>query len=1296
MVNKVQKWFDDIWDRIKTSVRVKPETVFIWLGLILTIALGVLVRLSPIFRGPPLIKAFDPWIQFHSTEYLVNNGMYKYFKWHSFQSWYPEGIDRFNLRPGLVFATAILYNILNFFGLQVSLYEVAYFWPAIMGGFTILAIYYLGKEVLDARCGLLAAFFLAFSPGHIQRTIAGFFDNETIGVFSVLMLFLFFIRSIKTDKMYNSIIAGLFLGFLALSWGGLTYGFLLLPLASFIMILVGKYSARLLVSYVGAIGTGLLVFMINPTFTPSIILTDMEIAIPVLFLFFMIGYHILYVQKTKNPKVYKIIWNIIKWGSIPTLIVFGIIFWVAPQILPFNLNSRAQSIINPGIREAINLVASVGEHKPSPWSVFYYNTLIPVILTPLGVFFAIKRSREEDILMLVFALTLLYFTGSMIRIILLLAPALALIGAYGLTYVMKFFGSIMKKQQAITRRRKRQIRKTLSATEGVIVFVLVGFMFFAQVNHATTVSIDQMSYSELVTVNQLHDWEESLSFVNENLSPGTVVVSWWDYGYWLTVLGNVTTVNDNATLNHTRLGLTGMAMMQTDELYSAKIFKQLGAEYVLVFFGFLINSFGGDEGKWPWMLRICNDYSQQYQSWGLAEDNWYYDEQGQLISVFNEADYINASSGLYEDSWFDSQLVRLMTYNEPTSLNSPLMPLQQTYYQYLANQYAQAIEGNEAQGVAARTDDDGDPWAYHIPPDGDYDFKVFQKYYFSTNHLVKIYKMDYTALESSFEVINPKLSENGIAHADIKNTGERNITITDLAMEIDGAKKSYDFLIEDDDYVVPAGETKTIWIDTQNTWDLSSFYSIQVKAEADKFDGLKYEFSNSSGNNLVVSDPNYAIEIQRDSSGVYSNGNLEFNLAVKNTGADYVSIEDFKIDGVKYDRTNILKNHNYIIAPGETEEYVIDTPLTGSPAQGTSFKIYVNTYEGVSDGIELSMNVPDYELRIVPTSRNMNYGEIGELNPDTLRNLLPYNSQTRLYENGTMEISVKNTGQNNLLMQSILINNNPVDFTVVTGNYFLSPNEVEKYTAQITSVIRNKEVKITTVAINQGGFDVASDTAYVIPLYQGGKAIEILKSGYTSMFTHEKIEIAVRNVGIEAITMENFQLLGHNFTLDEAIPIYGTATMQPLDVFKFKLDVTGIVKLNQSESITLTVRADSDTVVDTKTLITEIPPGYSFAINVGSADTRGIASTNTLQLAVQATGEYNLTVDAVIINGTEISALDVTFDEGINVIAPSLVTIMKISGTDFGMTITAGKYYQVTVITVEGPKYTALVLGKST
>ena len=603
MSSRAKRFFSDIRDRIKTSIRMKFESPFIVLALILVVALGILVRCSPIFRSEALIKAFDPWIQYYTADYLTDHTLYEYFNWHSTQFWYPVGVDRFELRPGLTFLTAGLYKVLTFFGINVTIFDVCYAWPALLGGLTIIVMYYLGKEVLDARCGLLAAFFIAFSPGHMQRTVLGFYDNETIGVFCVIATFLFFVKAVKSGKFTHGIIGGLFLGLLTLSWGGLTYGFLILPLTSLILIVANKYSARLLGAYASTTGIGILIYMVAPRFSPRAVISGMTLAVPLGFLIFMVVYHVFDRQKTLNPNLYENVWKIVKWGAIPAVIVFGVLFWVAPDLIPLNLSSRLDSIINPTIRNEINLVASVGEHKPAPWSVFYFNTLIPVILTPLGVYFAVKRSREEDILMITFSMTLLYFTGSMIRIILLLAPALALIGAYGLTYIMKFFGSLFQKEQQITRRRKRQVRKTLGASEAVIVFALVGVMMFTQVNHAATTSIEQMSWSELVAGGTYHDWEESLTFLRENLDQEDVVVSWWDYGYWLSVIGNVTTVNDNGTMNHTRLGHTGMAFMQTNEIYSAKVFRQLKADYALVYFGHLISGLGGDEGKFLRLSR---------------------------------------------------------------------------------------------------------------------------------------------------------------------------------------------------------------------------------------------------------------------------------------------------------------------------------------------------------------------------------------------------------------------------------------------------------------------------------------------------------------------------------------------------------------------------------------------------------------------------------------------------------------------------------------------------------------------
>ena len=150
-----------------------------------------------------------------------------------------------------------------------------------------------------------------------------------------------------------------------------------------------------------------------------------------------------------------------------------------------------------------------------------------------------------DYLILIF-----YFTGSMIRIILLFAPAACLVGAYGLVSVLKIFGSFYgEKRTGVGRKRSRKVKRTVGKSEIGAVFFIVGIMCMAQVMHASNIAINQLSQSQLAPGGEIHDWEENLTWMKTNLPGTSVVVSWWDYGYWLTPIGNVTTVNDNGTIN---------------------------------------------------------------------------------------------------------------------------------------------------------------------------------------------------------------------------------------------------------------------------------------------------------------------------------------------------------------------------------------------------------------------------------------------------------------------------------------------------------------------------------------------------------------------------------------------------------------------------------------------------------------------------------------------------------------------------------------------------------------------------
>jgi len=81
---------------------------------------------------------------------------------------------------------------------------------------------------------------------------------------------------------------------------------------------------------------------------------------------------------------------------------------------------------------------------------------------------------------------------------------------------------------------------------------------------------------------QIPTWLNMLSYTRSNLASTDVVASWWDYGNWLSIFGNVTTLCDNTTVNGTQIENVGYAMM-ANETQSILMLKSYDAKYVLVF-----------------------------------------------------------------------------------------------------------------------------------------------------------------------------------------------------------------------------------------------------------------------------------------------------------------------------------------------------------------------------------------------------------------------------------------------------------------------------------------------------------------------------------------------------------------------------------------------------------------------------------------------------------------------------------------------------------------------------------------
>jgi dolichyl-diphosphooligosaccharide--protein glycosyltransferase len=121
---------------------------------------------------------------------------------------------------------------------------------------------------------------------------------------------------------------------------------------------------------------------------------------------------------------------------------------------------------------------------------------------------------------------------------------------------------------------------------------------------------------------QTNDWIDALDWISKNTPKNAVIASWWDYGYWITTMGNRTSLADNGTINQTRIQ-TIAKMFIEKPADSINIARQLKADYILVYIvGQRLASAspnalytlgnGGDESKKQWFIRIGGFNENKY------------------------------------------------------------------------------------------------------------------------------------------------------------------------------------------------------------------------------------------------------------------------------------------------------------------------------------------------------------------------------------------------------------------------------------------------------------------------------------------------------------------------------------------------------------------------------------------------------------------------------------------------------------------------------------------------------------
>jgi dolichyl-diphosphooligosaccharide---protein glycosyltransferase len=642
--------------------------------LALICAVSFSIRLFSILRYESIIHEFDPWFNFRATKILVERGAYAFWNWFDERSWYPLGrIVGGTVYPGIMATAAFMHRVLNTAGFHVNIREVCVLTAPTFSALTALSAFALTRECADTSAGILAAAIISIVPGYISRSVAGSYDNEGVAITAMIFTFYMWTKAVVTGSLLWSGGASLAYLYMVSTWGGYIFLINVIPVYVLVMLVTGRYSHRLYVAYNTFYVVGTLLSMqirfvgFNAVQTPEHLGAFGTFGI--LNLYCVASW----VRSFAGTQTFN---AFVRWLAAIVVALVSVVIVLGAITGVFNISSgRILTLLDPTYAtKHIAIVASVSEHQPTSWGAYFFDLHLTAYLMPLGLYFCFKQLNDANLFLVTYGIFAAYFSGVMVRIMLVFAPAAAMLSAIGISASLRFFMRSLKVvgesptevdqllaraaaaraqipaggRFSLTRGKSRELASTgtdvgsavapgprrkikemplLSKPVAFVMALLTCVFLFQYVRHSIWATSEAYSSPSVVLSARGHDGERiffddyraGYYWLRQNTADDAKIMSWWDYGYQISGMGNRTVIVDNNTWNNSHIATVGKAM-NSPEKVAYKIARKLDVDYVLVIFGGTAGYSSDDINKFLWMVRISSSVDDTVKERDYLDD----------------------------------------------------------------------------------------------------------------------------------------------------------------------------------------------------------------------------------------------------------------------------------------------------------------------------------------------------------------------------------------------------------------------------------------------------------------------------------------------------------------------------------------------------------------------------------------------------------------------------------------------------------------------------------------------------
>jgi len=563
--------------------RLEPFWKYIaYLTLVVILGITAYMRLIPYFKYGPTLNEVDPYEYLWLANYFYSHDLgglrelSRVLIW-----WYPWGRDFLTTEylglPWLAAAVAKLSGGRVTTELALTLSPVAFTIIGVIGAF--LAVRGTTGSLAG---GLVAALGMAFLP---LLVLDHGFANDPAKVYIGLMLLpypiYFLALSVKCSRTSRSvamaIASGVSAGIIAWFWGGYQYYAPIIAVAALIEPFLVKPTPSGFARYLAAWASFAAVSLTSPATPLMLFYKGVGLAPLAVLVVYAIEawYDRLGLQRLRLSGSYSVrvhVWFVLLIAALGVVaILSGLVSAPSRVLMGLGLAPPPTAVVPLTVQEYMGVPASQVLAEQGP---FFVVTIVGVLaLIAAAASRSWRPTGSEVVFLLTFVLSIVFSYAGANQAYYM--PSAAVFSAISAGVAVSFL--LSQKNRVYVRKTRRYVERPnwVAVSVGLILVAAVvaySAVSAVQVSRALALqapailtgwtppmTVPTSSGSKaIVPINSA--WLDALDYIKHNTSPGSVVVAWWDYGYWIGVVANRTSVDDGSTINGTQIAVVANVM----------------------------------------------------------------------------------------------------------------------------------------------------------------------------------------------------------------------------------------------------------------------------------------------------------------------------------------------------------------------------------------------------------------------------------------------------------------------------------------------------------------------------------------------------------------------------------------------------------------------------------------------------------------------------------------------------------------------------------------------------------------